>query len=130
MAGNSIDVNNKRVSANFLQIIATLLILFGKHAMIVSKTLKNKSRVPTRTPKKLISSISNKAMKLCQRKNTGEDGVWRKEILMGDKCEPLDFSGVIYYDKDGNILSECPMRSPRASPLPGFASTPVMFQEF
>lgn len=40
---------------------------------------------------------------------------------MGDKCQPLDFSGVIYYDNEGNRVSELPSRSPRASPLPSFA---------
>ncbi|KAK9684414.1 hypothetical protein RND81_10G208300 [Saponaria officinalis] len=47
----------------------------------------------------------------------GEDGVWRRSILMGDKCEPLDFSGVIYYDCNGNMLSHVPVKSPRASPF-------------
>nr|XP_009388047.2 PREDICTED: uncharacterized protein LOC103974869 [Musa acuminata subsp. malaccensis] len=49
----------------------------------------------------------------------GGDGVWRRTILMGEKCQPLDFSGVIYYDADGRRLSEVPtQRSPLRSPLP------------
>uniref|UniRef100_A0A0D9WPY6 Uncharacterized protein n=1 Tax=Leersia perrieri TaxID=77586 RepID=A0A0D9WPY6_9ORYZ len=52
----------------------------------------------------------------------GEDcggGVWRKEILMGERCQPLDFSGVIYYDADGRRLAHPPPpRSPMRSPLP------------
>ncbi|WOL01206.1 hypothetical protein Cni_G09920 [Canna indica] len=52
----------------------------------------------------------------------GDDSVWRKAILMGEKCEPLDFSGVIYYDVDGRPLAEVPTpRSPLRSPLPSFA---------
>lgn len=39
---------------------------------------------------------------------------------MGDKCEPLDFSGVIYYDNNGNKLSEPPVKSPRGSPFIGY----------
>ncbi|XP_074558864.1 uncharacterized protein LOC141814814 [Curcuma longa] len=51
------------------------------------------------------------------------DGVWRRTILMGEKCQPLDFSGVIYYDADGRRLSEVPTpRSPMRSPLPSFAA--------
>lgn len=51
-----------------------------------------------------------------------EDGVWRRTILMGEKCQPLDFSGVIYYDADGRQLAEVPTpRSPLRSPLPSFA---------
>jgi len=48
-----------------------------------------------------------------------EAGVWRKEILMGERCQPLDFSGVIYYDAEGRRLAHPPPpRSPLRSPLP------------
>ena len=48
-----------------------------------------------------------------------EAGVWRKEILMGERCQPLDFSGVIYYDAEGRRLAQPPPpRSPLRSPLP------------
>ncbi|KAL7616097.1 uncharacterized protein LOC111915690 [Lactuca sativa] len=131
--GSSSDVKSKRISAGVLQSITSLLLLCAKQTIIASKKLKNNTKISSGTPKKLISSISNKAIKLRHRmKRTGEeggehgsDGLWRKEILMGDKCQPLDFSGVIYYDKDGNLLSELPIRSPRASPLPGYVCTPA-----
>nr|XP_009403941.2 PREDICTED: uncharacterized protein LOC103987376 [Musa acuminata subsp. malaccensis] len=52
----------------------------------------------------------------------GDVGVWRRTILMGEKCQPLNFSGVIYYDADGRRLSEVPTpRSPLRSPLLSFA---------
>ncbi|KAL5553519.1 hypothetical protein UlMin_040920 [Ulmus minor] len=51
----------------------------------------------------------------------GDESLWRRTILMGDKCRPPEFSGVIYYDSCGNRLSHMPPRSPRASPLPGFS---------
>ncbi|KAI3736921.1 hypothetical protein L2E82_26910 [Cichorium intybus] len=131
--GDFTNVNAKRISAGVLQSITNLLLLCAKQTIIASKKLKNNTKIAPGTPKKLISSISNKAIKLRHRmKKTGEkggeygnDGLWRREILMGDKCQPLDFSGVIYYDKDGNLLSELPMRSPRASPLPGYLCTPA-----
>ncbi|KAJ0618459.1 hypothetical protein HanRHA438_Chr02g0062131 [Helianthus annuus] len=114
---------NNRTPTGVLQSFTTKLILYAKHAI---KSSKNKA---TTRPKKLMSSISNKAIKLCHRKKTaGEDendGVWRKEILMGDKCQPLDFSGVIYYDKDGNLTTEFPIRSPRASPFLGYGFSPA-----
>uniref|UniRef100_A0ACD5Z2X3 Uncharacterized protein n=1 Tax=Avena sativa TaxID=4498 RepID=A0ACD5Z2X3_AVESA len=48
-----------------------------------------------------------------------QDGVWRKEILMGERCQPLDFSGAIYYDADGRRLGAPPTpRTPMRSPLP------------
>ncbi|XP_040377080.1 uncharacterized protein LOC121053585 [Oryza brachyantha] len=74
--------------------------------------------------KKAISSSS----KSKRRKGRGElsfraeDGVWRKEILMGERCQPLDFSGVIYYDAEGRRLAQPPPpRSPLRSPLPSSA---------
>uniref|UniRef100_A0A0E0CQJ3 Uncharacterized protein n=1 Tax=Oryza meridionalis TaxID=40149 RepID=A0A0E0CQJ3_9ORYZ len=72
--------------------------------------------------KKAISSSSSSR----RRRKAGaelsfraEDGVWRKEILMGERCQPLDFSGVIYYDAEGRRLEQPPPpRSPLRSPLP------------
>ncbi|KAL1819415.1 hypothetical protein DCAR_0415681 [Daucus carota subsp. sativus] len=75
----------------------------------------------SRTSKKLMSSIKTKSIQLRRKKRgAGEDydgGVWQRTILMGDKCEPLDFSGVIYYDHDGNRVNELP----RASPMPSYS---------
>lgn len=33
-----------------------------------------------------------------------DEAVWRKAIIMGDKCRPLQFSGHIAFDSDGNQL--------------------------
>uniref|UniRef100_A0A7N1A800 Uncharacterized protein n=1 Tax=Kalanchoe fedtschenkoi TaxID=63787 RepID=A0A7N1A800_KALFE len=53
-----------------------------------------------------------------------DEALWQRAILMGDKCQPLDFSGVIYYDERGKQVLEPPSRSPRSplprSPLPGY----------
>ncbi|XP_031287952.1 uncharacterized protein LOC116146676 [Pistacia vera] len=97
------------------------------------------SKSPLRArPKQLMTTISNKAINFMHKKKVdeekddemnfrvsreeefGDGGVWQRAILMGDKCQPLDFSGVIYYDNRGKQLSEVPLRSPRASPLPGY----------
>lgn len=95
---------------------------------------------PLASSKQLVSSLSNKAIPFIYKKKSGEQaeigphhearegfgegGLWQRAILMGDKCRPPEFSGVIYYDNYGNQLSEMPPRSPRASPLPGY-SVPV-----
>ncbi|CAN0870463.1 hypothetical protein LINGRAHAP2_LOCUS9536 [Linum grandiflorum] len=34
----------------------------------------------------------------------GEDGLWQKSILRGEKCQPPEFSGVIFYDSKGNQI--------------------------
>uniref|UniRef100_A0A7N0U248 Uncharacterized protein n=1 Tax=Kalanchoe fedtschenkoi TaxID=63787 RepID=A0A7N0U248_KALFE len=50
----------------------------------------------------------------------GEGGLWQNNILMGEKCQPLEFSGAIFYDNSGNRVSEI-TRSPRASPMSAFS---------
>ncbi|XP_030532533.1 uncharacterized protein LOC115742403 [Rhodamnia argentea] len=95
---------------------------------------------PLGRPKKLLSNISSKAIAFVHGRKKGasrggdeseaeseelcfgDGGVWQRSILMGDKCQPLDFSGVIYYDENGKKLDQAPLRSPRASPLPGYLS--------
>ncbi|XP_057445931.1 uncharacterized protein LOC130738045 [Lotus japonicus] len=34
-----------------------------------------------------------------------ESSIWQKNILMGGKCQLPDFSGVIIYDSDGNVVN-------------------------
>ncbi|CAO2047755.1 unnamed protein product [Urochloa humidicola] len=60
-----------------------------------------------------------KAAAAAKEEQAAGDGVWRKEIMMGERCQPLDFSGVIYYDAEGRRLAQPPPpRSPMRSPLP------------
>ncbi|GKU95050.1 hypothetical protein SLEP1_g8458 [Rubroshorea leprosula] len=130
--------------------VVSFMGLCSKQAKRVSKKLKTmpsditgsprfhfhlppNSPLRTVKPKKLLSSISNKAITFVHRKKKvgdggddefeeefGDGGVWQRAILMGDRCQPLNFSGVIYYDCNGKRLDELPVRSPRASPLPGY----------
>ncbi|CAA7409962.1 unnamed protein product [Spirodela intermedia] len=39
----------------------------------------------------------------------GDGCLWRKGILMGEKCQPPDFSGAIIYDAAGNVVKK-PLR--------------------
>ncbi|CAI0625351.1 unnamed protein product [Linum tenue] len=39
------------------------------------------------------------------REQSGMNPVWKKNILMGGKCQLPDFSGVIIYDSDGNHVT-------------------------
>ncbi|CAM0879286.1 unnamed protein product [Alopecurus aequalis] len=41
-----------------------------------------------------------------------EEAVWRKAIIMGEKCRPLVFSGHIAFDSDGNQLSPAAKKAP------------------
>ncbi|XVF20646.1 hypothetical protein REPUB_Repub12eG0019300 [Reevesia pubescens] len=36
--------------------------------------------------------------------SNSDEAVWRKTIMMGERCRPLDFSGKILYDCEGNLL--------------------------
>lgn len=98
------------------------------------RSLASDRKTGRRPAKRLLSNISSKAMNLVthgqKRKGMGDredeedgfgdGGVWQRAILMGDKCQPLNFSGVIYYDESGKQLDQIPLRSPRATPLPGY----------
>jgi hypothetical protein len=37
-----------------------------------------------------------------------EDALWRRAILMGERCKPLDFPDVIHYDSFGRRLVAAP----------------------
>ncbi|XP_051144172.1 uncharacterized protein LOC127260484 [Andrographis paniculata] len=119
--------------------ISLLVSLCAKHARIqIAKKLSssssddsNKLKAVFGSPKRLVTAISQKAMvplvllqqvKKNNSNNKGPNendgataGVWRKAILMGEKCQPLDFSGVIFYDYDGNRVSELPKSPCRAA---------------
>ncbi|KAL2233445.1 uncharacterized protein LOC105156423 [Sesamum indicum] len=125
--------------------VSALVALCAKHArQVPSKYDETETSTPKspglRTPKQLITTLSNKAMiplvhakkSLLHPGNNNtkaqeEMGLWQKAILMGEKCQPPEFSGVIYYDYSGNRIPEMP-KSPRAahmSPLRNFTSFPA-----
>ncbi|KAG6625252.1 hypothetical protein I3843_16G079700 [Carya illinoinensis] len=146
---SGLSKKKQKPAASLLISMSTFMALCAERADLVSRKIKAKA---TRTirgtqkkdpssptfasrQKQLLLKISNKAVGFMHRKRIGNHagvgtepeewsdcGVWQKTILMGDKCEPLDFSGVIYYDSNGNQVSEDPLRTPRAGPLPGYIS--------
>lgn len=126
--------------------VSFLVALCAKHARQVPRKYTSKTSDPNITksplpsPKQLITTISHKAMMPLvnakkwssgQESDSGvrgnskgneESGLWQKAILMGERCQPPEFSGVIYYDYSGNRIPEMP-KSPRAtsmSPLRNF----------
>ncbi|KAK7380543.1 hypothetical protein VNO78_33056 [Psophocarpus tetragonolobus] len=49
----------------------------------------------------------------CDTDEQQEEGsVWQKNILMGGKCQLPDFSGVIIYDSNGNIVNNAKTSRP------------------
>ena len=35
-----------------------------------------------------------------------DEAVWRRTIIMGERCRPIEFSGKILYDSQGNLLPD------------------------
>ncbi|KAL5069105.1 hypothetical protein RYX36_019992, partial [Vicia faba] len=70
--------------------------------------------------KKIYKEIHNHLKKM--KKQEDDKCLWKKTILMGEKCQPLEFPGAIFYDSEGNQLSE-PPRTPRNSPLISFGKS-------
>ncbi|KAK3015613.1 hypothetical protein RJ639_005841 [Escallonia herrerae] len=128
--------------------VSAIVTLCAKHARRSSKEFvaetdtktdretSKRKLAPLPSPRKFVTTISNRAISpFTYHKKAGdhvevedtaeggfgEGGLWQKSILMGEKCQPPEFSGVIYYDPFGNRISELPPRSPRASPLPSFS---------
>jgi len=60
---------------------------------------------------KSIKKTMSKAIKhkwLKMKKKEDERCLWKKTILMGEKCKPMQFPGAIFYDDKGNRLFEPP----------------------
>ncbi|XAR51270.1 hypothetical protein NMG60_11005853 [Bertholletia excelsa] len=121
----------KRLAVVLMESVTSLFGLCAKHASRVSRKLcavSTTSRVGPRRPVTQPKHLPPIHLGHRKRSNGGEtvdgeyggEGLWRRTILMGDKCQPLDFPGVIYYDNNGKQVSNPPLRSPRCSPLPGY----------
>ncbi|KAG9160029.1 hypothetical protein Leryth_005777 [Lithospermum erythrorhizon] len=136
--------SQKRLAETILEPIISFWNLFKKQTRKATNQKPSYNNSPkasftSNKPKQLLAMISNKTINLRHKKKKkkagaiideneehearhgfGDGGLWQRSIMMGDKCQPLDFSGVIYYDHDGKRVSELPIRSPRASPLPRY----------
>ncbi|KAJ1385968.1 hypothetical protein SESBI_41220 [Sesbania bispinosa] len=51
-----------------------------------------------------VIELNNEAV-MSESEQQEEPSLWQKNILMGGKCQLPDFSGVIIYDSDGNIVN-------------------------
>lgn len=98
-------------------VFSVIGFLCGKKSGIQKK---RKERIMESSEKKLLSKInSNISSKthfitkmISWRKEEEkeveeeeeEEVVWRKTIIMGERCRPVNFSGSIVYDSEGNLL--------------------------
>ena len=109
---NQIMSTSKLIALGLLESVAALALLCAKYTRKASQKL-----VSMKPGCNTLILRNNKEL---GEQSFGDAGLWRRSILMGDKCEPLNFSGVIYYDCNGNKLSEPPMKSPRSSLFVGY----------
>lgn len=81
--------------------------------------LSSKKLATTNEPKR---TMHDDALAAYERDFAEENGldspVWQRTILMGERCEPPVFSGLILYDERGNRVPEFPCKSPRATAAP------------
>ncbi|CAK9317981.1 unnamed protein product [Citrullus colocynthis] len=116
-------------STNFSFLIASIAVLSIFALVIFLCTSSRKSNKSQRRNfvSKMNSNISSRAISMAKMISwrkveaadeergdsdlSGEDDeeeeeVWRKTIIRGERCRPLEFSGKIDYDSDGNLLSD------------------------
>ncbi|KAK3012576.1 hypothetical protein RJ639_009725 [Escallonia herrerae] len=121
------------IAISALSVLSIVTFLCGSHRSTRSPRHKSEQttvRLGDSKPavSKLHSSISSKALLMVKMISWrqvrdeeevgggggdfdgGDDGeaVWRRTIIMGERCRPLEFSGKILYDSNGNPLPESP----------------------
>ncbi|KAE9596143.1 hypothetical protein Lalb_Chr17g0346181 [Lupinus albus] len=106
-----------------LSIFSIISFLCGIRKMKKKKKKHQTETEESTTGSKLNNNLSSKARSmvklLCWRKveaearydeedygDQDEQVLWRKNILMGERCRPIDFSGKILYDSKGNMLPD------------------------
>jgi len=75
-----------------------------------TKCQEEPSTISNKITKKINKSMQYAWKKIRHQKD--DRCLWKKTILMGEKCQPLQFPGAIFYDSEGNQLS-MPPKSPR-----------------
>lgn len=104
-------------SSVVFSVFTVVIFLCGSHTGIVKSLrgkLEDKKQKTVRLGGENKSRLSSKALLMSKmiswrkvQDGSDEDGVvWKKTIIKGDKCRPIDFSGKILYDADGNLLSD------------------------
>uniref|UniRef100_A0ACD5VJX0 Uncharacterized protein n=1 Tax=Avena sativa TaxID=4498 RepID=A0ACD5VJX0_AVESA len=86
------DSGNGGVSSRKHMLAASLSGIGGKAARMVSWNRRSPSPGSSSSDDEEEAPVED------------EEALWRKAIIMGDKCRPLQFSGHIAFDSDGNLL--------------------------
>ncbi|GFP78827.1 hypothetical protein PHJA_000026200 [Phtheirospermum japonicum] len=121
------------VFASVFSVFSLVTFLCGSHGGLVKSLSRKEGKKTVRLGgekkpviEKMKSGLSSKALLMAKMvswrkvQDEGEtedfhyaeeeedrDGVvWKKTIIKGEKCKPLEFSGKILYDADGNLLPD------------------------
>jgi hypothetical protein len=113
----------------FLAFVAILtvfsLVTFlcaSHHKAKKSHRQKDEERVTSHSSeKKLLSKINSdikekahSMVKMISWRKLAQDEddeeIWRRSIIMGERCRPIDFSGKIMYDCEGNLIPDSTQR--------------------
>jgi hypothetical protein len=54
----------------------------------------------------MVKMISWRKLEQDEDCDDGTEEIWRRSIVMGERCRPLDFSGKITYDCEGNLIPD------------------------
>lgn len=128
-------------------VIAVCITFYSRHNRVQSKdssTDGDYSPTKSKSPKNWISLSSKRLLSMKKGKRTSAEDdllaydlhfaegdepnspVWQHTILMGERCQPPAFSGLILYDESGNRIPEFPCRSPQGTlGPPSFLQLPV-----
>jgi hypothetical protein len=92
------------------------------HKAKKSHRQKDEERVTSHSSeKKLLSKINSdikekahSMVKMISWRKLAQDEddeeIWRRSIIMGERCRPIDFSGKIMYDCEGNLIPDSTQR--------------------
>ncbi|KAK4367930.1 hypothetical protein RND71_011722 [Anisodus tanguticus] len=79
---------------------------------------KKKKSVQLGSKKPVESSISSKALSMVKMiswrkkvEHDDENALWKRTIIKGEKCRPLELSGKICYDANGNLHGSSTLRN-------------------
>ncbi|KAL6011043.1 hypothetical protein ACLOJK_001487 [Asimina triloba] len=126
-----------------LAVVSLISFLCASHHHRHSQRLAGKFSAPADQQRKLISNISDissKALLMAkmiswrkpevsdreeEEEDESEDAIWKKNIMMGERCRPLDFSGRILYDSQGNRLPEVPKKAKHQIDVSAAAVVPM-----
>ncbi|CAL4909817.1 unnamed protein product [Urochloa decumbens] len=75
------------------------------------RLLRHRKQAATKPPAAVAAALCARGAAI--DKKGGEVALWSRRILMGERCQPLDFAGAIHYDSFGRPLARPP--TPRSA---------------